>query len=391
MKLIFLFLLIAITTLLGIGVAKDPGYLLIVYHQMSIEMPLWLGVLGLVLTLYLLYLAVSLCTGLFEFPQKTVHWLDQKRFQRIRRRTIRGYLALLEGHWREAEHLLIKSSHKWHTAVINYLCAATAAHQQGKIAARDEYLRLAHQVDRRADLAIGITQARLQMDSKQWEQSLATLQHLQQMAPKDDFVLVLLEQVLVQLKDWNSLLQLLPSLKKRNIISHKRHDELMQQAYLGLLNSQPVFNKMTVWDAMPDELKSDPELIKAIIPTFLANGNPETAEQLIRQGLKNHWDDLLVRFYGRIHIAEFEKQVKLAEQWYKRFPDNPTVLLTLGRFYATQGLSGQAKELLLQSLKIKPDVETYWVLGHIETNEANPDLAKQFFESGLLLSINSST
>ena len=164
MRLILFILLLIASVIIGVAVAKDPGYLLIVYRKTSVEMPLWLGVLGTLLGMYGVYLIAYIVRSIASVPSEVKHWFKHGRLHRMRRRTVRGYIALLEGNWSEAEHLLVKSSHRWHTAVINYLCAATAAEKQGKMAERDEYLRKAHQIDSRADLAIGITQARLQME-----------------------------------------------------------------------------------------------------------------------------------------------------------------------------------------------------------------------------------
>lgn len=382
---LFLFLaLIVVSVILGVAVAKDPGYLLIVYRKTSVEMPLWLGVLGSLFGLYLIYLFAYVLRSLITIPSDIKHWFQHGRFQQMRRRTVRGYIAMLEGHWHEAERLLVKSSHKQHTAVINYLCAATAAEKQGKMTERDEYLRKAHQMDSRADLAIGITQARLQMDSGQWEQSLATLQRLLQLSPDHDFILQLLEQVLLQLKDWNALLALLPQCKKKKIISEMQFIALSRTCYSGLLMQATSSDaKKTVWSIIPNTFRIDADILSLYLPVLLEDNDTLMAESLLRDSLNHTWDERLVRYYGRVHTSDLDKQIKVIEHWQKKHADDPILLLTLARLYAMKGIWGQAQELLQQSLRIKADPETSWVLGHVFENMGDVNEARIRYEQGL--------
>jgi HemY protein len=384
MRLFLFLILIVASVITGIAVAKDPGYLLIVYRKTSVEMPLWLGILGTLLGMYAVYLIAYIIRSIVAVPGELKHWVQHGRFHRMRRRTVRGYIAMLEGNWKEAERLLIKSSHRLHTAVINYLCAATAAEKQGKIAERDEYLRKAHQIDSRADLAIGLTQARLQMESGQWEQSLATLQRMHQLSPDHDFILQLLQQVLIQLKDWLSLLNLLPTLKRKKLISETQFMALSRTAYSGLLQQASTVNaKKDAWQHIPLMFRLDADVLVLYLPILLDEQDVVTAEALLRDSLNNTWDDRLVRFYGRVHTSDIDKQIKTAEHWQKKHADDPMLLLALGRFYSIKSIWGQAVELLNQSLLIKQDPETYWVLGHVYDNMGDAALAKMNYEIGL--------
>lgn len=388
MRLILFLALIVVSVILGVAVAKDPGYMLIVYRHTSIEMPLWLGTLGALLSMYGIYLIAYVMRHIVAVPSDIRHWFKHSRMHRMRRRTVRGYIALLEGNWQEAERLLVKSSHKLHTAVINYLCAATAAEKQGKMGERDEYLRKAHQIDNRADLAIGITQARLQMDSGQWEQSLATLQRLHQLSPDHDFILELLQLVLLQLKDWAALLHLLPILKKKKLRNDAQYVSLCRTCYRGLLmQANTPDAKKTVWAMIPNTFRIDADILSLYLPVLLEDNETSTAESLLRDSLNHTWDERIVRYYGRVHTADIDKQIKTAEHWQKKHADDPVLLLTLARFYAIKGIWGEALELLNQSLRIKLDPETCWVLGHVYDNMGNHEEARRHYEQGLQVTV----
>jgi len=379
MRLILLLVFIAACVFAGLSIAQDPGYLFLSYQHWTLEAPLWLGI-GLIMgSILILYLLIRLIFALIHAPSATKAWLRSRHLQRVRRRTIRGYIAFAEGSWKQAEKLLVKSSDKHHTAVINYLCAATCAQKQGKITMRDDYLRLAHDSDSRADLAIGITQARLQLESGQLEQGLATLKRLHRMSPSHDFILELLEQVLVQLKDWEGLIEILPP---------SRLEKLGQTAYLGLLQQCTTdADKKIVWQKIPAEWRINADILVAYLPVLLHDDDMLTAESLIKTSLKKTWDTRLVDFYGQVHIPDLDRQIKYAEAWQKPYPEDPAVLLCLGRLYAAKQIWGHARELLEMSLSIKPCPQAYYVLGQVYEGLGEKTRAAQEYLLGLRMSV----
>jgi HemY protein len=384
MRVILLLIFITLCVFVGLSIAKDPGYLFMSYQHWTVEMPLWLGLSMMFIATLLVYLTIKLTGALAHTPAATKAWLRDRHLQRVRRRTVRGYIAFAEGSWKEAEKLLVKSSDKQHTAVINYLCAATCAQKQGKITTRDDYLRLAHESDSRADLAIGITQARLQLESGQLEQGLATLKRLHRLNPSHDFILEMLEQVLLQLKDWEGLIDILPSLKHRHLLPERTLDELSQAAYLGLLQqctTDP--DKKSIWQRIPAEWRIDADILVQYLPVLIHEDDMITAETLIKHSLKKNWDTRLVRFYGRVHIPDLDRQIKYAEAWLKPHPEDPAVLLCLGRLYAAKQIWGHARELLEMSRNIKPSPETDFVLGQVYEGLGDTSSAAKYYELGL--------
>lgn len=380
MRLIFLLVFIAVCVFAGLAIAQDPGYLFLSYQHWTLEAPLWLGLGLMIASVFILYLLIRLIGALVHAPSATKAWLRDHRLQGVRRRTIRGFIAFAEGSWKQAEKLLVKSSDKDHTAVINYLCAATCAQKQGKISMRDDYLRLAHDSDSRADLAIGITQARLQLESGQLEQGLATLKRLHRLSPSHDFILELLEQVLLQLKDWEGLIDILPSLNNRHTLAHQAYLGLLQQCTTGV-------DKTMVWHKIPAEQRLSADILVTYLPVLIQGNDMLTAEALVKASLKKTWDIRLVDLYGQIRIPDLDRQIKTAEGWQKPYPEDPAVLLCLGRLYAAKEIWGHAKELLEMSLSIKASPQTYYALGQVYEALGNKEQAGTQYLLGLSLSV----
>ncbi|MGA2654721.1 MAG: heme biosynthesis HemY N-terminal domain-containing protein [Gammaproteobacteria bacterium] len=387
-KLLIVLLVLIVSVWAALKIKADPGYLMIVYHDYVIDMPLWLGVLIFIVTFFVLIFVWRLLKEIYFTPKHIVEWYKEKSFARVRRRTVRGFLALAEGRWKDAEQLLSKNIDKRHTALLNCLGAAIAAQLQGKELERDEYLRIAHTYHSHAQIAIGLTQARMQEMQGQYEQCLASLRRLQVMAPDHKLVLNLMKKVLLELKAWQELLDVLPDLEKYKIITADETFRLTQQAYVALLikakaNGGDAVEKL--WQEVPKKWTMDAELLIQYIPHLISHGEHDEAENLLRQSIKQHYDSRLARLYGLISPTDKDKQLKTAQQWLKTHPEDPLLLMTVGRLLYQHEIWGQAKEFLLKSLTIAPNPETYLLLGDLFAKMQSTIQSQEYYQQGLQL------
>lgn len=380
-KLLIVLAVLLVSVWAALKIKADPGYLMIVYQDYVIDMPLWLGVLIFIITFFVLVGLWRLIKEIYFTPKNLVEWYKKKSFERVRRRTVRGFLALTEGRWKEAEQLLSKNIDKRHTALLNCLGAAIAAQQQGKELERDEYLRLAHTYHSHAQIAIGLTQARMQQMHGQYEQCLASLRRLLLIAPDHQTVLLLLKSVLIELKAWQELLDLLPNLQKHKLILPDELFRLTQQAYVALLIKSP--DKF--WQEIPKKWSTDPEILLHYVPYLISHGEHEQAEILLRQSIKQAYDSRLVRYYGLIAPIDKDKQLKNVQAWQKNHPEDPVLLMTLGRLLYQHEIWGQAKDYLLKSLAIAPNPETYLLLGDLFAKMQSHTQSEDYYQQGLQL------
>ena len=213
--LIVLLMVLIASVLVALLAAQEPGYVLIIYQDWKIESSLTLLVTLLAVAGVALYYLIRSLSGLIHVPKRVGNWRRHRRDGRAESALNRGMLALFEGDWKQAEKLLVKTGKLSHSPLLNYLGAARAAQQQGAFEQRDEYLRKAALVDDSAKVVMGLTQARLQLDQKQYEQALACLENLRRIAPKHRYILCLLAELYRTLKEWHRLEDLLPTLKRR--------------------------------------------------------------------------------------------------------------------------------------------------------------------------------
>lgn len=367
------------------AVARDPGYVLLAYGRHTIETSLMVGLLGMVLLFLLLY-----------WFWRFLHWaLDSQRGQRkANNKTIRGLIAYAEGDWHNAEKLMAKGAAGNDIALINYLTAAQAAHEQGEEDRRDDYLRLAHQTVKGVDIAVGLTKARLQYQSEQWEECLATLMRLKQndKLPSYPYVIKMLSQVYVQLQDWDRLLELLPDLKKRKVLEQGEYHDLERRCYEGRLKQAQrgtgddrLANVQQVWQRIPRKLHQEIPLVQAYAEALINLNAGTEADKILTDALRKHWDDNLARLYGFVKGGDVAKQLLWAENWLKERPNNAMLLLTLGRLSLQLQQWEQARSYFEASIRSRRTAEAHGELGRLLSHLGEHQASNENFQSGLAL------
>ncbi len=79
----FIFLLVlALSVWIGVKITVDPGYMLITWHQLALEMPLWLVILILVISFILIYYLIRFIRYLLMLPKQWRHNLNKTRSQK---------------------------------------------------------------------------------------------------------------------------------------------------------------------------------------------------------------------------------------------------------------------------------------------------------------------
>lgn len=361
-------LLVAVAVVLGglIGtlVVRDPGYVLISYGNMALETSLWFALIALAVLYLTLRLVLWILARSGQSTGRFGSWLRTRKGRQARQQTVQGLLLMAEGQWADARKVLVASAGEVGTPLINYLTAARAAHELGDAAGRDELLRRAHESTPGSRFAVGLTQAELQMDAGQWEQSLATLLQLKSSAPRHPQVLAMLCQTYRQLADWQALIELLGEVKKRRIYDDEAFEELQRSAWMGRL-AQAGADAAAVWAGMPRELKRQQDLLAAYASALLAGGAADEAEAVLRGALQQTWSEALTALYGRIVGSDPNRQMLTAESWLKERPNDPTLLLALGRISLSNGEWAKAREYFETSLRLKRSPEVYGELGRL--------------------------
>jgi HemY protein len=381
-------LLLVILVLVGVLVVRDdPGHLLLRYRDYSVETTLAFAVVLLIAAVLVVHFALKLLRGLWHLPGSLQSLSRNRRYARARRQLNQGLIDLAEGRFEQAENHLMRPVDFSESPLVHYLAAARAAQLQGKHDARDNYLKAAHEANPDAELAIGVTQAELQLAHQQTEQALATLTHLHSVAPKHDYVTMLLARCYLELHDWTALVELLPDVRRRKLMLPARFREMELAGYRGLLelarNRQQDFE--AAWNRLPKDLQTEPGLLCYYLDQFARQGwSDAAAEQTLLKVLDNQWNDSLIEVYGRYRARDANAQLSKAEKWLDDYGHNEQLLLALGRICSRASLWGKAQGYFEASIGARATPAACLELAQLLENQLKqPDRAVKFYRQGL--------
>jgi HemY protein len=394
LKLLLVLLFLA---LVGLGavllVRDDPGFVLLRYRDYSVETTLAFALVALIVIVVAFYYCVRLLRGVWRLPRSMRRLSQGRRFSKARNQLNQGLIDLAEGRFEQAENHLVRLVDSSDSPLVHYLAAARAAQLQGKHDARDAYLKAAHEARPDAELAIGVTQVELQLAHHQTEQALATLMHLHGIAPRHNYVTILLARAYYELQDWQALVEILPDMRRKKLVKEAKLVEMEVAGYCGILelatSSQSSFDN--AWNKIPKALQADARMIHLYLDLMAEQGwQSSKAEQLVLKSLDKQWDDGLIEVYGRFQAKDANAQLARVEKWLDEFGHNENLLLALGRIAMRARLWGKAQGYLEASIGAKATPAACLALAELfEQQLQQRDKAAEYYQRGLKLSLAS--
>ena len=394
MKKTFIASLLALLVAVALvaAIEFDPGYVLISYGYYTLETSVWVALLVIAAALLLTWLLMALIKRTLRQGDNLRHWLTGRGYRRSQKLSTAGLIAYTEGNWLKARRLLVKAAAKSETPLLNYLMAARASNVLGDDKKTKDLLRVAEQSTSGAEVAVGLTQAELQVRNGSLEQALATLTRIRSNADKHPHILSLLKKVYIGLKDWHSVLELLPQLKKHQRVPDQELDSLQQQAceeileQAGASKNNPLQAVRDSWQKLPKVAKRNQDLLATYVEQLIKTGAEGEAEKILTEALRREWHPALVELYGRAKGSEPDKQLLLAEGWLKERNNDAGLLLSLGRLSLRNQLWGKAKEYFESSLRLENRPETCAELARLLAHLGEHEQSNHYFQQGLLTS-----
>ncbi|MGA8260758.1 MAG: heme biosynthesis HemY N-terminal domain-containing protein [Arenicellales bacterium] len=380
-------LVVLVTLALAVAAAlffmQDPGYVLITLKPWSVELSLALFIVLLALAFLVLYFAIRTLVRLWTSPRKMRERRQRHREAKAQQLRSRGMLELIEGDWIRAEKHLLSYLPYAEEQALSYIGAAHAAHSQGKLEVRDDYLQKAREAGPRHALEVDLTQAVLQYRSGQYERALNTLIPLLKRRPRNAKVLGLAMKTCEELQDWARLLEILPAARAQHALAEPELDRLHKLAAVRLLDRTEPERLEQAWKKLPKAGQSDPELLAAYAQRKIQSGQVDDAEALLRKAINREWHPLWVRLYGQVVSSDLSGQLKTAEQWAARHPDNPDLMLALARICLNHELWGKARAYLEACIGAGGSAEAYQELGRLLEQLDDQDKALAYYRDGL--------
>jgi len=372
----FLTLLLVLSAALAafVFIEKSDGYILLAVGGYTVEMPLLMGVLALLASYLVVSAVIAALRAMLGTRRAVSGWVKNQRHQQSVNRTTQGLVAFIEGRWEYASKSLAKSARGSSTPFVNYLFAARASSELGDTRAVDGFLQKAEQSGDDAGVAIGLTQAELQIQSHQYEKALATLLRVRQKSHNHPVAAKLLASVYISLGDWNNLLKLLPSLGEDVI--HKDEALKMEStacaALIGQAEKQQDFEALTTaWKQLPGQARKRPIIIAAYVQSLLRSGHSTEAEAIVRNQLQRDFSSEMAELYGMTEDEKPERQYAFAEKLAKSYESDASLLLTLGRLAQRMNETDKALGFFEKSLEKKPSAAAFAELASLAVKQGD--------------------
>lgn len=368
------FLMLALFALVaGVGIVAlieaEPGYLMIAYAGYTVESSFWVGMLLIATVVLCSYALLRLLRQLISSPASFFGWSSERRRRRAVRSTRDGLVSFMEGNWARARKQLLRGAKHSELPLQNYLLAARASHRlQEPEAARSQLLK-AEQSDAQASIAIDLTQAELELEARQYDKALLTLERLQKRAGRYPQTLKLLWRCHDGRGDLDALAGLLPQLRRHKVFGALELDELEARTHHDLLEQAAVRGDAQLlnsrWKQCPSRLRESETMLLHYLGSLLACEETVLLEREIEKRLNSKWQPALVNLYGRVPRDSAQDQIVVAEGWLKLHESDPDVLLCLGRLAMVERQWSRARELLERSQASRPSEETCLELGRL--------------------------
>lgn len=344
MKRLFLLLLLILVVGAWTGqlMVRDPGYVLLAFEQTTVETSLWVFIVATLLLFLVLHGVINLLSGIRLPELGWGQWRLKRKRKAAERSTLRGLLALSEGNWQKAQKDLIASTQHAAIPFINQTAATKAAMEQGDFDTAEKLIQQARRQTPHAKLALDILAIELDIARGELRSALSTLVALRRQHSQHKTLLSLQLGIYERLQDWQGILDLLPELKRQNLLDNARWEALAEQATITQLHQQidpkagltaEVQRKQlqSFWQSLPEAARDLDPVVAAYVEQLLNQAGDKLAEPLLKERLNRRWSDVLAGLYGRIQGDKAQKRYEQAQAWLVEQEQSPELHLSLAR------------------------------------------------------------
>ncbi|MGN4992025.1 heme biosynthesis HemY N-terminal domain-containing protein [Aeromonas sp. 97A] len=382
-RIIILVAVMVAGLIFGPQASGNKGYVLIALGNYTIESSVTSAVILAVLFYGALLIIEWLLGRVFGLRRKTLGWYGSRRRRKANQQTVAATLAMAEGHYSQAEKLMIKGASNSDTPLLNYLSAAKAAQARGDDARRDQYLQKAQEENPKAELALTLTQTQLQIEQGQYDTALAMLESVYALNPRHPMVLDQLRQVHLARQDWSALCDLIPALHKVGKLTPKQEEELLQQAWSGRLRQAAgsLETLKAVWQDLPRKLRLEPELLACYGDLLRQLGADGEAATLWQEALRKQPMPQLLTRLPKLKLDSYQPLLALLQKQQGQ----PEVDTALAQLYLLAGQLDDAQKLLEQEVERAPSAAAYHALGQLMDKRRLTNKANEYYRQALEL------
>jgi HemY protein len=374
---------------------RGDGYLLIAYGTKTIEMTLWVAALALALLYVTVWFVRKLMLSSVEMVRRFREIFLFGSVERAQKRAANGMVDYLTGDWLEARKKLVRTLDRVEYPLANYIAAARSSFEMGDEAEADNILdkalTLAH-----SELPVALTRARLHVQSGRHEKAIEILKPIDIKMPRQAAVLDLMHHIYIAQKNWRALEDMFPVMRKAKVLSNVEFEALEvllacekmkahSEQSKSLLIAERLPALQTMWKSFSRSVQKLPAVITAYAQALAENYQDQEAEVIVRKALSNNWYEPLVNLYGRLQVKEIHSQIRTVEGWLKTKPQDPALLITMGRLMLRNQQWELAREYFQRSLNQQQSLEAMVELARLMEKLGDHKKSAEFYQQSLLI------
>lgn len=358
MKWFWVLSTVILGALAGATLLYDPGYVLIRAGDLVFESSIAAGVLtalilaSVVSIFYAGIRRVLLSVGLIT------KWRADRQHSKASDSWHRGVLAFARGDWQGAAMALKGAPIPRERLLESLLLRAWHLVRAGDRSALQQLLEStsANHPEHSAALELGV--ARWQMQDGVFEDAKKRVAEL----PGSTEQAGLLLWSHIQNADWSAVSAQWPMAEKQGVLKAEsfrgqmallRAGKAMADSIDAAQQDEPAWR--IGLKGLPKQWQSDATTIQFFADMLLNGGHPKAARELLQQVLSKQWQPALVRAYGEISAdAHLETAIEQLRGWLKKKPQDPELLLALGRLLRVNGQHTQSHKCLVTAAKTIP-------------------------------------
>ncbi len=386
--LLWLIGLFALAAGLAVAGRYNEGYALLVWPPYRIQISLNLLILLLVGGFVAAYALSRLISRTLALPRAVQQFRQRKGRERASQALYDAARLRIEGRFGQSLKQAAVAYEANESPGLAALLAARAAHSLRDDERYRFWLSKAAAHDSEARVARLMTEAELAVEGRRFDEAAERIADLQAGGQRHIAALRLALRTAQAKGNWVEAVRLVRQLVKVKALTAEQAEPVKRRANQEGLRQRAgdALALMNYWQGLPRDEQRDARLVAELARDLIAAGDSAAAQKAIEAQLALDWDSTLAGVYGRCEGGEIRPRLAKAEEWLKRQPRDPQLLLTLGRLCVQSQLWGKAESYLDASLAIAPGWEAHVELAHLAERVGRTDDANRHYRAAAELS-----
>lgn len=367
----------------------NHGNVAVFWPPYRLDLSVNLSLLLLLLTFVLGHLLLLALSKAIDLPTRVRNYQSQRQRQRAMNAMRDSLLAFFEGRFGRAERLAQQVRSEADLAGPAALIAARAAHRMREFERRDKWLSSA-QDESNTNQAYLVTAAELAVEEQNSGQALSLIRTLHSRGARHIHTLRLALRAHEQEEDWDTVLQVVRQLEKRDALHPAAAQGVRLRAVRGLFarHSTDLAGLKRLWSNLTLVEREIPEVTETAAAAIAQAGDHEFAWKLIEQGLKRGLSHGLLQLFRELRAIPARERILRAETWRERFGDDPALMLTLASLCVDESLWGKAEEFYQRACTGAEAAQAHYGLARLYENTGKPQQAADAFRTAASIAIN---